>query len=453
MRVVYNGIDLMAIQTHLMSFESIYDDSQTDYLYTRFTGSFRAYVSPHLVSVGPAVLSYGFKDSDYPVDTFSYRIPGRIIDPWATSTHLRNDYGNDPLTTNTLGDTSVIGPSQNAGINSGRGSPLRQIILTKNAPPLTLETIRHRLLTPRGKLYVFSGPNIEVPQNINLPTDRDPTTLRSEIGISDSVSKVYRAETGAVDPTTLTGSVRYLLLEAPEKGAICDPNNGPKPISLNIHTVTGDANFFVIDYMIEAYLIEDQLNRKKPCGPIISNRFSQTHQVSQEGYTSIITEGRAIFRADQLYREDSRINPDIFRPFLMMPIPHMFERENIVVRALPNVVGIEYSYVDRQRPVNFPAGSYVNASVIQAVHTQSIVTNADLAGSLIRLSDNLRTVRERDLERHDRRISREEREESRRMRKRMEETVEWEQQKRVQRMKAEKRAAQKRMNRRRGGKT
>jgi hypothetical protein len=95
---------------------------------------------------------------------------------------------------------------------------------------------------------------------------------------------------------------------------------------------------------------------------------------------TIATQGTAIFRTDWVYANASNPDvaaqqgqsPDSIRPLLFRPIPQGFIREGIQVEAIPDVTGVKYQYVDRQVPVNFPAGPYVRAARITALHRQAV---------------------------------------------------------------------------------
>lgn len=398
MRIIYNGVDLLPIETHEMDIQPVYDDSGTDYLYSRFTASVRALVC------GQAILS--------PSATFlGIPIPAGLSPQSGMSYAWTKGQGNNldgnpdfrpgsqPVPNLTLFGGN---PINSAGMDRQTPSPIRSIQYVENAPPLTHQTIRHRLSTPRGKLFVFSGPGIDIPGSMppapipNPPGGRPTTTANNTRG-------------GFKQDGSPSNSNRVLMmLEAPEEDALCDCRNGPLPRVFGVHSVHGDAGSFLVDWSIEAYINEGQLNLIDPTGALVSNRFSQSHSVDEDGFVTIITQGKAIYRTDRLFTTNSDgtprfINPDSQRPVIFMPIMQGFVRENINVVGLENVTGVAYRYQDRQVHVNFPAAVYCGASSISAVHLQSIISDSDMYGALIKLYEDMKPVRRQSEEEDDRR--------------------------------------------------
>lgn len=381
MRMIYNGVDLMPIETHMMDIEPVYDDTGTDYLYTRFSASVRAMVSGQLVGVLPNKASTFI--------TYKWGVRDAILSPPGPAAYdFRASPTLVPPTPFGAGVGSITTP-QDSGVTTQPKSPLREIFVDLNSPPLTHQVIRHRLTTPRGKLYVFSGPGVDLPGGVT-PTVPDPPGGRP----------IKTGDTRTQPPTPLNSNDVLMMLEAPEEGYVCDCKNGPLPRLLGIHVVEGDMGVFVVDFSIEAYFNESEINSVDPTGSLLSNRFSQTHTVAEDGFTNINTQGKAIFRTDKLYEIMNSANPDYARPLLFMPILQGFTRVVNYVTGLPDVTGVSYGYTDTQVKVNFPAGPYVGAALISAVHSQSIVSNTELAGSLMSLATDVgvirRSWRERD---------------------------------------------------------
>lgn len=372
MRMIYNGVDLMPIETHVMDTEAVYDDSGVDYLYSRFTASVRAMVSGQSMTVLPltgtnvnSFINYAWMSSQSGDQTAIPRDTPTLVPPTTFT-------GTGPTT------------PPDKGIDYKTKSPLRTIAVVRNSPPLTHQVIRHRLSTPRGKLYVFSGPGVDLPAGITT-TVPDPPGGRPTVTGNTSI--------GGRVQTSLNATDVLMMIEAPVDNAPCDCKNGPLPRLLGIHGVEGDAGVFVVDFSIEAYFNEADMNNVVPSGALLSNRFSQGHEVREDGFTTITTQGKAIFRTDRLY--ETMTNPDSNRPILFMPILQGFVRENINVVGLPDATGVVYSYRDRQVYVNFPAGPYVGAASISAIHRQAIVSNTQLGASLLKIpSDIIQTNRQ-----------------------------------------------------------
>lgn len=378
MRIIYNGIDLGVIETHAFDCESVYDDARLSYLYTRVSFSGRAIVSGMAEVVAQRIPPGGVLPPPGPF--MSYRFGGKDTDisggPGAIDTELKGGgdipggtgIGDGVLKTKGLKGSpaanpgvpapplSVTAPDKSrrkdpqkpvstqfsnipdeAGIDKQNQSRQRDIFYAPSPAALTLSTIRHRLAVPRKKLFIFSGPGIEV----------------NPIGAGATV-----------------------IVQSPGHGMACDCRNGPFPRITAVHTAVGDSNFVMLDWSVETFITDSEENGINPNGALLSNTFSQTHQVDDAGWTTMTTTGTAIFRTDFVYNDP--ISPDKMRPLLFIPIPQGFVRENIVVQGREDVTGVNYSFQDRQVPINFPAGPYARAAKISAVHRQALTT-ADMA--------------------------------------------------------------------------
>jgi hypothetical protein len=361
MRVIYNGIDLMPVETLSINLEPVYDETGIDYLFSRLTASFRAIVA------GEAFITYTFDDLVNTTLSTDYTPPS-IYRP-ATSTISASD----PVKVDTTiaGDVGrTIHPR--LGIDAKYPSSNKRIpIYHRNAATLTHQVVRHRLQTPRGKLFIFSGPGIDsVPESDY--TDKPVPWITGLKG----AEKAFTLSPASGIPVTV-------LVESPEGQNLCDAKKGPLPNLLSIVGAEGDANLFFIEFSIETYLNEADLNEIDNYGILLSNRFVQNHSIDEHGYTRIITHGTAVYRSDWVYQY--RMNPDKDRPVLFMPIPFGFKRHVDYVREIPNVDGVEYMYTDYQVPVHFAAGPYVGAADIEVEHRQAMIKDSSLMSELLRL--------------------------------------------------------------------
>lgn len=328
MRVIYNGVDLMPIETKDYYREAVYDDTMTDYLYTK--------VSIHVTALvnGQSELVNG--------PPMSYKFNGGITTPVTGPTR--------PFPAARSPDASLT-VTPTVGIDRGRfNKPTRNIVLSSAKPFTTHKAIRHRLETPQGQLYVFSGPGMETGNPVAGTTAPPPNP--------DDIDLI-----------------------SPTAGRPCDCKNGPFPKLLGVTMASGDANTLVVDWACETYVNEAQENNVSPSGGLLSNRFSQVHSVDDDGYTTLTTHGVAIFRTDFIYGVG--INPDSDRAVLFMPIPQGFRRVIDYVEARPDVTGLEYEYHDTQVPVNFVAGPYARASQIAAVHRQAVSADVDVVNGVL----------------------------------------------------------------------
>lgn len=316
---------------HEFKITPVYDDSQTDYFYSRVT-----YLSESIVNGQSRVVN-----GPAPGPSISYQKdgPGESF----PASIIRNPNNFIP----TVGPV----PQPSSGIDIGLATSNPVLILRQpNLPPLTHSVIRQRLSQPQGQLYIFNGPGQEVGLD---PNSSGPPT----------------------------GSLVNLIIASPLQGYIVDCNNGPKPHLFDVIGDYGDGNSYVVVWGVETFINEATLNGIAPALALLSNRFSQGHSVDDEGFTTITTTGTAIFRSDLIYA--NQISPDSLRASMFIPIPLGFTRHIDYVRGLESSVGITYGYTDTQVKSNFVAGPYTNAVKINAVHRQAIVTDSDLLGGVL----------------------------------------------------------------------
>lgn len=358
MRVIYSGVDLMALDTHYFNCESVYDDSGVDYLYTKVSYAGRAMVNGFAsvapTGVGP-VMNYGFQSSSPGTlgtggDTELFSRPPGAIGGAAPGNVITRD---KPQTYPPEG--SLLRPPRGAGIERRVRSDLRNIIKNPvaatgfNPNDITHQSIRHRLSIPRGKLYIFWGTGME--------SGTPPAG-------SEDVPVLGR-----------------LFVESPRTDAPCDCKNGPFPRVMSVTNAYGDAMTMLVDWAVETYINEGPENEVIQSEALLSNRFAQSHEVREDGYTAITTQGVAIFRTDSVYFHN--ISPDSQRSIIFMPILPGFTRKILYVRGREDVTGVEYAYEDTQVSVNFVAGPFVKAASISAVHRQAINSRGDLWGSAL----------------------------------------------------------------------
>lgn len=339
MRIIYNGIDLLPIDTHEYRWEAVYDDSGVDYLYTRVTVLVTAMVNGQISVLGPnppgpAGMGYEFTGPPRPRPMGGPDRP----QPWGP---FAPDLGLMPPTT--------------AGVDRGGANlPPLGIKFSPVRPIVTQEAVRHRLETGQGQLYVFAGAGME--------SGSPPV--------------------GTLDPP----GTDQISLISPSPDARVDAKMGPFPKLFGVTAALGDAATLVVDWGCETFVNESGQNNVSPYGALLSNRWSQTQTVTEDGYTIARTEGTAVFRTDLLFPagpgpNGAPQNPDAQRALLFMPIPQSFTRVVDYVRGRPDNSGIDYGYTDTQVPVNFVAGPFASAAKMVAVHRQAITSNVDLFGS------------------------------------------------------------------------
>lgn len=422
--MIYNGVDLMAVQTHYLNWEPVYDDTGTDYLYTRVTGAWRAVVNG-IASVSNAkvpslmFLNYQFARGRSSDDV---RAAGGVaVPPKVPAVRPGPRFASAGAT-----------PPADEGLASAPREELRAIVLNPftgppgNDPAATHAAIRHRLNTPRGKLYIFWGQGMEVKPGLAGTFDPPGTDFgkvnaeakaaaaaaaaaaKAAIDVAVAAARPPRPFAGAVagagparDPADVIAgfaaefgvaatveagllnqpfSFASLFMESPigrgKEQLPTDCKNGPLPKLLNVVESVGDCMTMMVDFSIETFVNEGLLNNINPGRALLSNRFSQEHDVGEDSYTTITTTGTALFRTDFVYSLPQA--PDSLRGELFMPIPFGFKRGKIKVVGRPDVTGVDYSYEDVQQPVHFVAGPYTKAASMSAVHRQAIFNQPDI---------------------------------------------------------------------------
>lgn len=348
MRIIYNGIDMSVLQdTYKYEMEPVFDDSGTDYLYTRHSIACNTLVNGQvdlftpkevdgsMVANGPAVTYTGsaMLSSSPPTTPFSTAAavsrPGTDSDP--VSAIFAAGYATVPFT---------------AGAATATREPLFIVTKAPNPAPSTMWVIRQRLSEPRGRLFVTT-PLVEPPAG------------------------------GAVPGPSLVPM--QLVSPDPAVSSVCDCKNGPFPLVTSINQVYGDDRTFLVAFAVQTFINEYRKNGINTSTALLSNRFSQTASTDDRGYTTLTTVGKAVFRSDWLnLRGAAAVTPDVVRAELMLKIPLGFVRDNIDVTSSPDGTGLVYRFIDRQVEVNFPGGTVSKAAKISAVHRQAITNNSDV---------------------------------------------------------------------------
>jgi|GEM_PF-6011370 hypothetical protein len=135
-----------------------------------------------------------------------------------------------------------------------------------------------------------------------------------------------------------------VMLESPSVDALVDCNNGPKPVSLTVRSVSG------LQSMVVEFVVSTDINESFRFGapeyPMVSNQFVMEHEIDQDFYTTRKVMGVAHFRSDYLVRH--KYSPDDFREWLNIPSPIGFKRDVVKCKLSPDSLKLEYSFVDRE---------------------------------------------------------------------------------------------------------
>jgi len=139
------------------------------------------------------------------------------------------------------------------------------------------------------------------------------------------------------------------FFKSPLDGYTRDAHVGPVPERCDIISVHGDKTV-TMHYRITTW-VNECLNRRS-VSPLLSHRWKRSAVTDEDHYTALMTEGEAIFRIDELARNNW--SPDSFRQDLFHPVPNNCQRYGITVNAIEDGSGVTYSFVDQELPVNQP---------------------------------------------------------------------------------------------------
>lgn len=299
MRIFYSGIELEVSQLQVFERVPVYTEDQTDYLYTKFTVRAIGLVSSAQIQ---GILSTAGVSS---TAGMSYNKKSALVTSGPITAELKTGSFAPGIT-----PAAPLLPVSTSPYT--QGFPAEIVQTTLSTPIITDRSIRHWLSTPRRKLLI----------------------------------------------TNHNSAAVEVLLESPKPGSICDAKNGPFTDVFSIQMATGDPRMFLVGLQITTFVNECEDNDQN-FGAFISNRFSQIHDINEDGYLVITTTGKAYFRTDLVY---GRMNPDNLRQFLFLPIPNGFHRSNIKVAGNPDASGFTYSFVDSQQHAQFVVGDEVGAT-------------------------------------------------------------------------------------------
>jgi hypothetical protein len=134
--------------------------------------------------------------------------------------------------------------------------------------------------------------------------------------------------------------------------------DGPKVMGVSVYQIVGSRAFYV------RWRGETCVSDCIPLSPLVSNRWSQSHSVDEDLYTTVLTEGVAIFRMDWIeafnIANNVSVGADFFRDIILPPTPLNFKRADTSVQVNPIGNIVTWRVVDREQPINL--GSLANGN-------------------------------------------------------------------------------------------
>ena len=243
-----------------------------------------------------------------------------------------------------LRPTSVIA----TGLGNTRDSPLAGILALKGNPagatsavppaqsrgsmaPTTDRAIRHFMMQPRRRLIYAVGPS---PLLVSPGINADGTA-------SDR-----------------------------------DTYNGPMPLACDVVCISGTKSFQV-DYAIETY-VNEALFYRNPNSVILSHRWKRHESIDQDMYSTIVTEGAAVFRTDRLAFL-GRVADD-FRSALFHPVNPGFVRRGWDIEVSEDNSQLRYILVDKHTHLRVVAPGVTRIEAFATAEVQGDNPMAAMAG-------------------------------------------------------------------------
>jgi hypothetical protein len=259
----------------------------------------------------------------------------------------------------------ILNPSATSYIGFEPGDPRAG---PNSNPSYTDAVIRHQLMQPRKKLiFTAAGPGA-------IPGDPPALGIDGLDGAGGTlvILECPPPNGGRDGPPNFTGG------PAADK-YLWDAQNGPFPSIFNVLRIDGLRSFHV--EWACTVRVNECYNFYSSPAVLLSHRWSQTHDIDRDGYTTRSVRGHAIFRSDVLKFRNAR--PDDFRAALFHPVGRNMERQNVVVVAEEDNCRLSYRFEDVEVSHNV-VPTHVSRIEAFAVVRRNDPSNVGIAGSVAR---------------------------------------------------------------------
>jgi len=244
--VIYNEVTLEVVKLVSHKREAVFDKAKINYLYTRHTLVVRAILAP--------TVSEHQINNRYRPDTSTLE-PTDFLGPAAVN------QGNM--------DNAVVGPDPIVGLESDNA-------------------IRHRLMSPRGRLMYVVGGNY--------------------------------------------------VIDSPHGNEACDVTFGPIPLFCHIEKIAGMGTISVL-FGIQTDISQCPLFEDK-FPAVMSHEYSQQVEIDEQFRTKRTTRGEIRVRADVM--ASTPCTPDAFREYFAQSCPAHYKRDAIRVVQHPDMTRLQY---------------------------------------------------------------------------------------------------------------
>jgi hypothetical protein len=157
------------------------------------------------------------------------------------------------------------------------------------------------------------------------------------------------------------------ILYTPADGYTQDADNGPYVAYCDVVEIHGEKSW-KIRMIVQASVVECPGPGLTP-SPLIANRWTQWMDTDEDYFSTIITEGVAVFRGDEIAKLGTY--PDQYRRDLLFAVPNNYKREVVRVEQGSDINTVRYRIVDREKALNINQRyhSRVGVSRIEGYHT------------------------------------------------------------------------------------
>lgn len=141
------------------------------------------------------------------------------------------------------------------------------------------------------------------------------------------------------------------IIDCPHGTALTDANYGPIPLFCHVERVSGMSQVNIL-FGIQCDINQSPLFQGLPFSPaVLSHSYAQQIDIDENFRTRRQTKGKVVLRSDVALALG--VVPDNFREYFAQSCPAYYKRDRMTVVAHPDMVTLEYSFLDSEqdRPI------------------------------------------------------------------------------------------------------
>lgn len=206
------------------------------------------------------------------------------------------------------------------------------------------------VLNPKAQSYDSTFAQNGYPNNIVSGGD-------NFANVTDSIIRAKLAQPRG--DLLVVGVDDTIVLESPQPGRVCDARGGPRVLALGPTKFHSDRTW---EYKLHITTWIRECPAQKV---LLSNRWQQTMDVSEDSFTTIYTRGTAVFDLGEAKKLAK--NPDSYRKFLVPDVPLGFKRSIQVEQSSDGTV-VNYTCTDVQNSHGFVSEWVTRIDATQSGH-------------------------------------------------------------------------------------